>query len=156
MYKTFDINTKIEEEQKTIEILPSSFMGMVIGAQGSGKTHLIETMLLENELLGKKFKMCLWFTPNSAPSRLNIPEKNIFSTLEISTLEERLINAQDNAKSFISSKKLEESYKFNILIVFDDLVVSLKALEHNKQFLDILVRRRHIYKNLDISFIMVS
>ena len=157
-YKTHKIPTKVLDPkcEETIDIFPASFIGLLIGSQGSGKTHLLFNHILkEKELLGKKFALTIICSPSPFPDSDSVKKNNLFTNFDVNSLHERLYEANENALN-VKRKCDKPMEKFKILVVLDDLVTQIKTLEKDKQFNDLLVLRRHCYSELDISYIIVS
>ena len=122
-----------------------SFVLVIIGKPGSGKTSIIQEILLNEELLKDKFDYIFIFSPS--PLEFIECEENcnwfkdftlekIFSIIEV-------INEND------------PDYK-KVLFIFDDLVGKMHKEATNENLLKLFFNRRHLIKNGDLSYIIVS
>jgi len=128
-------------------VFPSSFFLLVIGKPGTGKTTLIEEMLLNDNIFNSRFNHVIVFSPNLFPN-LNLElEKNYFKSFELDVLFNILNN--------FSEKSQNSEYK-NILIIFDDMIADIKKKQYEPLLLKLFFNRRHIIKNGCISILMTT
>lgn len=128
-------------------VFPSSFFLLIIGKPGTGKTTLIEEMLLNDNIFNSRFNHVIVFSPNLFPN-LNLElEKNYFKSFELDVLFNILNN--------FSEKSQNSEYK-NILIIFDDMIADIKKKQYEPLLLKLFFNRRHIIKNGCISILMTT
>ena len=128
-------------------IFPPSFFLLMIGKPGTGKTTLIEEMLLNDNIFNSKFDHIVVFSPNTFPN-LNLElEKNYFKIFELDVLF--------NILNLLSQKSEKSEYK-NVLIILDDMVADIKKKQYDPLLLKLFFNRRHIIKNGCISILMTT
>lgn len=128
-------------------MFPSSFFLLVVGKPGTGKTTLIEEMLLNDSIFNSKFDHIIVFSPNIFPN-LNLElDKNYFKLFELDVLF--------NILNILSEQSEKSSYK-NILIILDDMIADVKKKQYEPLLLKLFFNRRHIIKNGCISILMTT
>lgn len=122
------------------DILQSSFIMLIVGKPGCGKSHLIREFLMNVNLYHKKFSLVLFITPSKFEDPdLTLDEMNHNSNISISWIKSKLFAF----KEFVESK--DENHKpKNILIIFDDVISELKKGEKDPELLSLFYNRRHI------------
>ena len=127
------------------KVFPSSFFMIVIGKPGSGKTTIIEEMLLNTALLNEKFDYILIFSPYKLKNIPDVVEnENFFQILDIEVLFNKIssINNNENAQ--------------NLLIILDDYVGYIHKMISDPRLVSLFYNRRHILKKGVISIIITS
>lgn len=71
------------------KILESSFLTLIVGKPGSGKTHLIEELLLNEDFYYKKFDKILVITPQSI-GKLKLPPDYWKTSVDTAWLNEKI------------------------------------------------------------------
>ncbi len=145
------INKKNNEGLNSLkfpEIFPNSFFMLILGKPGSGKSTIIEEIILNPSFLNEQFDKILIFSPyplTNIPCELN---KNYFNELNIGKIFEciQYLNERDD---------LENNY-INMLIIFDDYISDIRKEAYNPSFTSLFYNRRHLIKNGCISIIMTS
>lgn len=140
--KTFNEGLK---DLKYPEIFPSSFFMLIIGKPGSGKSTIIEEMLLNNAFLNEKFDYVLIFSPYEFNNIKCEKNDNYFSDFDLSQIYKAIEKINNESKSYA-----------NMLIIFDDFISEIRKEAMNPKFTRLFYNRRHLLKNGCISFIMTS
>ncbi len=124
------------------DILQASFITLIVGKPGCGKSHLIHEFILNKDLYYKKFSLVLFITPSKFEDPdLVLDEFNYRPTVEIQWIHGRLRSFKD----CIEKNNPEGDYKEkNILIIFDDVVSELKKNEKDADFMALFYNRRHL------------
>ena len=155
--KTTDVGFMQKENEERIHpFLPSSFISLIIGKPGSGKTYLLQSLLLNPKLYFKFFNHVYIISPYKFNKELCTSEVFI-SEFNISSIYQNIINKHD----ILQKKKEKESQnvtvkKQHILIIIDDFISRIKQEENNKSMIDLFYNRRHLVKNTTISFIITT
>ena len=144
-YSFFDIFEGRNEKkiQKDEEILPNSFLGLIVGKPGSGKSKLIEKLLLNPNGFYKKFDLVLFMAPYEIGS-LQIPEDRMSQSLNFAWMEERIL--QEKEKRSVNK----------CLIIIDDLISSINKDAQNPTTIDIMFNRRKIIPGVEISILCTT
>lgn len=126
-----DINT---------DIIQASFVKLIIGKPGCGKSHLIREFILNKELYNKKFSLILFITPSKfEDSEIILDETNHRNYLDVEWIYETLFKY----KTYIEGKSTDFVDR-NILIIMDDIIAQIKKAEKDDKFLSLFYNRRHI------------
>lgn len=128
----------------------------IVGRPGSGKSHMIESLLKEQYNLGKRKGTCFdsiyVFCPKSSQDSYedsfikHINPDHVFDELNVKTLEEAYDGAKET-KAMGIGKKGKDS-QFFTLIILDDMAVELREKYVRKLLLKMLRNHRHV--NLSI------
>ena len=138
--------TKDPEDDEVKDIIEDNCFVVMIGKPGDGKSTLISQMLLNKDLLCKKYDAVLFFTPGDIP---NIKRNSDFrDTFDSEWLNSRLDE--------INGKFEEKNKKGKALIIFDDMITTIERAAKNKEFEDLIFRRRWIKSCLTISYIFTT
>lgn len=122
------------------EIIQGSFVKLIIGKPGCGKSHLIREFILNKELYYKKFSLILFITPSKFEDpELVLDDGNHRNTLDVEWLYDRLFKY----KKFSEEKGIEFNEK-NILIVLDDVISQIKKSDKDDRLMSLFYNRRHI------------
>ena len=130
---------------KCPDAFPKSFFMLIIGKPGSGKSTLIEEMLINPYFLNEKFDFVIIFSPYEF---LNVEcEKgtNFFNTFDLGIIY-----------TAIDKINKEQQKYCNLLIIFDDFISEIRKEAQNPKFTRLFYNRRHLIKNGCVSFIMTS
>lgn len=127
------------------EIFPSHFLTVICGKPGSGKTTLLKFILMNSNLLFKKYDYVFILSPSWREyTCLFLPEKNFTDKLDFDWIANKLT-------------ELDKTIEYtNVLFIFDDLISELYKNSKSKEIMDFIFNRRHILKNGMISIIITS
>lgn len=139
-------NIKFQFDQTGIQgissdFFPANFLMCIIGKPGSGKTTLLRKLLLDSDLLSKKFDYILIITPSPQEFPFIINDKQIVTQFDLNWIT-KLLYSLKNVK--------------NVLIIIDDFISWIKKEENNPLLRQLIFNRRHIVKNATVSIIMTS
>lgn len=146
MFKTFDIfegEKPKDAQEENVQMLPDSFMGLLIGKPGSGKSTLIEKLLSNKNCLHKKFDLVLFMAPYEI-GKLKLYEDRKTETLNINWIYDKI-----NQEKQIRPVK-------NCLVIIDDLVSSVNKDSHNPNLIDFIFNRRKICEGCEISILFTT
>lgn len=129
------------------DILEASFVSLIVGKPGTGKTHLIEQLLTDPQFYCKRFNHVLFCVP-SGFGQFALTEQNHCPQLTTAWLMERLRDIQE--------RHAESQVPFNVLIVMDDVVSQLKKLENDRLMQELFNNRRHVFPHGTISIILTT
>lgn len=135
-------DVKIAQGIKNInsDILQGSFIKLIIGKPGCGKSHLIREFILNKDLYYKKFALILFVTPSRFEDKdLQLDEYNHRNFVDPPWLHQTL----RDFKEFCEEQDPEHGEK-NILIIFDDVIAELRKLEKDPSLMSLFYNRRHI------------
>ena len=137
--------------ERTHPFLQNSFVSLILGKPGSGKTHLIQNLILNEKLYYKFFNYIYVISPYCFNPEICV--KGIwFSEFDTKSIYENIISKHHKLQK---NKDVVEQ-RDHILIVIDDFVSKLSEQQNNSALIDLFYTRRHIIKNTTISFILTS
>lgn len=146
----FILLNKLEKNKAlSTNVLDNNFVLFIIGKPGSGKTTILQEMLLNPKLLNKKFDYILIFSP-SPFNELGLNEKE---------QEEIIIKSFDLEALYRKIDEINKENKNNInfLIIFDDFISYFKKKNYLMKLTNLFFNRRHLLKNNGIiSIILIS
>lgn len=123
-----------------LDVLQGSFIKLIVGKPGCGKSHLIREFLLNKDLYNKKFNLVLFVTPSRfEDGNIILDDKNHRDSVDVDWLH----NTLQRYKEYVESTGKDNSEK-NILIIFDDVIAELKKLEKDPKLMSLFYNRRHI------------
>lgn len=125
------------------DIFPSNFTCLLIGKPGSGKTTLLRQLLLNPNLLFKKFDYVFIMSPSLEEFPFIMNDASITNKFDINWF-------------FKSFSSIKSDVHVDILLVIDDYVSQLKKNINNPLLQALFFNRRHIVKNGTISIILTS
>lgn len=136
------------------DIIQASFVKLVVGKPGCGKSHLIREFILNPDLYNKKFSLILFLTPSKFEDpQIILDEVNHRPSLDIEWLYKTLFDF----KKFIEEKYGTNFTEKNILIIMDDLIAQIKKSEKDDKLMSLFYNRRHILGDkFLISFIITT
>ncbi len=146
----FEKDLNIENKTSISQFLfknKESFVIGIIGKPGSGKSVLIQELLLNDELLKEIFEYVLIFSPTKFDYIETIENENWFKFFSLEILfqtVEKLITIIEKGKK-----------KVKVLYIFDDFITSIKSCKNSPDLLKFFYNRRHLlpYKS-EISVII--
>jgi hypothetical protein len=148
MISKFELIPKIKNNNENKNrIFPESFVMVIVGKPGSGKSTITQELLLNDELLKNKFDYLVIFSPTIFDYMKDdmIEGKNWIREFSIDKIYESI--------EIINNEKNQTK---NVLFIFDDLIGDLHKNNENEKFLNLLFNRRHIIKNGYLSFIFIT
>lgn len=145
MITKFSLLDKLELKEKPNELLSTSFVLTIIGKPGSGKSTIIQEILMNNEILNGKFDIIFIFSPSKFEYLECEENKNWIKDFSI----EKIFN-------IISIINEDKQTKKNVLFIFDDLISQIRKERDNDLLLKLFFNRRHLIINSNLSFILVS
>ncbi len=124
-----------------------SFVIGIIGKPGSGKSVLIQELLLNEELLKGVFEYVLIFSPSKFDYIETIENENWFKFFSLEILYQTI----DKLNLIIEKEK----QKVKVLYIFDDFITAIKSCKNSPELLKFFYNRRHLlpYKS-EISIII--
>lgn len=128
------------------EVFPQSFFMLIIGKPGSGKTTVIEELLLNQNFLNNKFDYVIVFSPYPFNNIELVKDENYFSNFDLAIIYSAIDKINNSSKDTYS----------NLLIIFDDYISEIRKEANNPKFTRLFYNRRHLLKNGCVSFIMTS
>lgn len=147
-----DTDDEEMSQQKTlktepVDIMDADFIGLIVGRQGYGKSTLISKLLTTEKLLKRKFNFILWNTPSKIPG-FKRDEEFWNDKIDLLWLKDRLER--------ISNTCEEKNKEAHVLWVIDDSIAQIFGGKSSADFLDLIIRRRHIFPRVNISIIFTA
>ena len=142
-----DSETEVEEKIPPKDLIERDFIALIVGKQGYGKSTLISSLLTTNNLLKKKFHYILWNTPSKVPG-FQRDEEFWNDKIDLTWFKDRLER--------ISLAAIEKAKDVYVLWVLDDSIAQVFSGKNTEAFLDIIIRRRHLYPNVNISILFTT
>lgn len=144
-FKLVPSNIEFEFDIKGIEgitsdIFPPNFLCAIIGKPGSGKTSLLRKILLDTQLLSKKYDTIFLMSPSPDEYPFTFAAENVCNDFNL-----------DWAKEKISKCKAK-----NALLIIDDFISYIKKAENDPRLKSLIFNRRHLLKNGTLSIIITS
>ena len=118
-------------------LLPEFFY-LFLGKPGSGKSFLIEEMIINEQLYRGKFNSIIFLSPNVIGEMLELDKDNHVRTLDFEFIKHNID---------IANQRVDKSKFYNLLIVIDDLLSAVYKEQNNPFLIDIFFNRRHIIDN---------
>jgi hypothetical protein len=149
-YKFVELNLgsgkPVEDKDVPKNIFDENMVSLIVGKMGQGKSTLLSEMILNPDLLGKKYSQILFFTPNEIPK---IPRNDFFcNNLDLCWLIEKLEKYNQIC--------LEKKVNGKILVIFDDMVSEIFDERNNSEFQKLILNRRHQYPGLTLSYLFTT
>jgi GTPase SAR1 family protein len=130
------------------DFLQNTFVQVIIGPPGSGKSTLIQNLLSNPLLYGKKFNKIIFITPTLISGIEFELGDNHYPHINMGWINEKI----EEQQSFgLSNNNIR-----NILLVFDDCVGEFHALNSDTSFINLFYNRRHPTPNTHISMLIVT
>ena len=146
MITNLKLLTQLKSSKEELTFFSKSFVLTIIGKPGSGKTSVVQEILLNEELLQNKFDYIFIFSPTPLPYIECVENENWirdFSLEKIFFIIETL-NGIDI-----------EEFK-NVLFIFDDLVGGMHKESGNEKLSRLFFNRRHLLKNASLSYVVIT
>jgi hypothetical protein len=125
-------------------LLQPHFVGYIVGKPGSGKTWILEELLLNERLYGKKFDFQFFFSPYPLPTIECTEGQNWFREFDVDVMTKIVKYIGDTSPSA------------NILIILDDVIATIKKQQSNPDLTSTFFNRRKLIPKGTISFIITS
>jgi hypothetical protein len=150
-FTDLNIPMPTEKDKETIgvttPVLQTSFISLIVGKPGSGKTHLLRTMITNDKFYGKKFKYVFIVSPILIKDLVDDVDDDAYSpSLTVDWLYQKI--------DFL--KKENNTKDFNVCFILDDVVSDLAKLVFNNLFLKLFYNRRWLVPNCTIHWIITS
>lgn len=147
-YQTFDIfegrnQSRFDNMDGPIPIIPDSFIGYIVGKPGSGKSHLIKRLLYNPQGFYKKYDLVLFIAPYTIAD-LPIPSNRMTDAFDPLWIIDRIEEFQ------------KIKYVAKVLVILDDVVSGIKSMDTKKPCIDLFFNRRKIVPGAEISILITS
>ena len=135
------------------DILQSSFIYLLVGRPGSGKSHLISELVTNPDLYKGCFHRVLFVTP-SRLGEIALDDEIRSHVFDIGWLHNKF---NEIARDF-QDRDVKKSGKANVLVVLDDCIGDVSKLVQGKntEVLKWLFNRRHFIPNVCVSYIITT
>lgn len=138
-------NPGVVLNEKYTHILQPHFVFYLVGKPGSGKTFILEELLINTDLYGGRFDEILIFSPYKMPTLKTVEGVNWWTSLRpIEKLAEKINRISD------------ANPKANICIVIDDRIAELDELSNDGYIRDLFYNRRKTIPSGTISFLITG
>ena len=129
------------------DVIQRSFVALIIGIPGSGKSSLIECLITNEKLYLRAFNQILFITPTKIGELILIEDENWWPRLNPKWLYGKIEKQNELGK-------LNDEIR-QILIVLDDCVSQLKS-DHDDFLTTLFYNRRKYMSNVHISIIVAT
>lgn len=131
-----------------IGILQNSFVSLVVGPPGSGKSYLLEQFITHPNLYLKRFNKILFIAPSVIGNLTSLMKSSNWNkNLNLLWLRESILAFENGYKG---------STPINILVILDDVIGEINAMKHDPELVSFFYNRRHWLKNGWISIIITT
>jgi hypothetical protein len=137
-------NSGLQIDPDLSMILHPHFCGYICGKPGSGKTFIMEELVLNPKFYGSKFDQIYVFSPYELPTIECEENVNYFKSLNLEIVQK--IIDWNNANKPNS----------NILIIFDDVISEMKKAQNDPRLTQLFFNRRKLISEGTISCIITS
>lgn len=127
--------------------LQKSFITLVVGKPGSGKSHFIKEFITNPDLYYRKFDR-IYFTTPSPLDGLNLEPDNWNKEFSPEWIYEKAVSNSDSFR--------DQKHPCNILFVLDDVISGIKKHEFDPLLTDLIFNRRKIVPNCTISYLIIT
>jgi Poxvirus A32 protein len=129
------------------DVIQRSFVALIIGIPGSGKSSLIECLITNEKLYLRAFNQILFITPTKIGDLILIEDENWWPRLNMKWLHDKIDKENEIGKLNNETRQ--------ILIVLDDCVSQLKT-ENDETLTTLFYNRRKYMSNVHISIILAT
>jgi GTPase SAR1 family protein len=126
------------------DIFPPNFLCTIIGKPGSGKTTLLRTLLLNPNLLNKKYDYVFIASPSIEEFPFIVNKQQITNKFDLDWFH-NILQICINTKTHIDA-----------LLIIDDYISQLRKNQANPLLMSLFFNRRHLIKNGTLSIIITS
>ncbi len=142
------INEGVHLDEEQAKVLQPSFVSLIVGPPGSGKSFLIEQLITNSTLYLKKFNKLLFITPSPLQGLSAIMnESNWNTSLSSGWIRDRVMEYE---------KSVTTKNPSNILIILDDVIGEISKQKHEPEVLAMFFNRRHWLRNGWISILITT
>ena len=138
------IHTKVAKGVIDIDtsILQSSFVMLIVGKPGCGKSHLLRELILNEDLYYRKFNLILFITPSKfEDENITLDDQNCVPFLDLKWIFSKLNGYKDHVEK---TDNLNRLTNINILIILDDVIGEIKSKEREPELIKLFYNRRHL------------
>ena len=149
--KESDINIrppdKIKKEGIELEnedILQRQFNTLLVGVPGSGKSHLLNQLVINPKLYYRKFNFVFLISPTKVPG---------FVCNEVTWNESFDLNWIFQRIKLVNELKKQD---VQVLFIFDDVIGEIRKEQYNPAVKKLFFNRRHLIKDGSLSLITTT
>lgn len=139
-----------KDHASSFDIIPADNSILIIGRQGSGKTYLIDQMIKNPKLLGKKYDAIYFVGPSP------IPLVNDSNRTEVHNILPDIDWMREKCDKWNKIAKNEKKRKCTILFTLDDVLAMMEKWARNEDAQMFFWNRRHQYDYLTVSFLFTA
>lgn len=139
-----DTSTLLDVEASYLQ---KTFCLGIVGPPGSGKTTLIEGLLVQEKLYFRKFHRILIISPLK-PTFLDVGDHGWWPTLKMSWLIQKIEEEAEKGRQGEQTR--------HVVVILDDVVSYLKAQQQDEQLISLFYNRRHFKVGVHVHFILTT